>query len=154
MGKLTFGPLILITLLALPVAVLAHDGPPQTFTDTVKQTDTAPSSNPCTGDPGTLSVTYNGVFHVTQFADGHYHLTGTQTGAVEFDTTDPTKPDYAGHLTLWFGENGNPNGFNATFTLNGQATGTDGSIVRFHQTAHVTIVGTEVIVQFDTLSCG
>lgn len=154
MRTLTFGALVVAALLALPAAVLAHGGPPVTFTDTVQQTDIVPSVNDCTGDPGTLTVTYNGVFHVTQFADGHYHVTGTQTGTVEFDTADPTKPDFSGRVTVWFGENGNVNGFNGTFTLNGRATGTDGSTLQIHQTSHITIVGSDVIVQFDKLSCG
>jgi hypothetical protein len=154
MRKLTAGALVLGVLLALPAAALAHEGPPTTFTDTVKQTDTFPSANPCTGDLGTLTITYNGVFHVTEFADGHYHVTGTQTGTFDFDTADPTKPDYSGRVTVWFGENGNVNGFNGTFTLNGRATGTDGSTLRFHQTSHITIVGSDVVVQFDKLGCG
>jgi hypothetical protein len=154
MRTLTFGALVVAALLALPATVLAHGGPPQTFTDTVKQTDIVPSVNPCTGDPGTLTVTFNGVFHVTQFDDGHYHVTGTQTGTFVFDTADPTKPDFSGHVTLWFGENGNPNGFNGTFTFQVKATGSDGSTIRFHQTSHITIVGSDVVVQFDKMSCG
>ena len=59
-----------------------------------------------------LTTTANGVFHITQFPDGHYHLTGTQTGTFEFDTDDPALPDFSGRFTVWFGENGNPNGFN------------------------------------------
>jgi hypothetical protein len=156
MRRITFSGLVLAALLALPTAAWSHGGPPVVFTDVVKDAvQTFPDVNPCTGDPGTNTVTFNGVFHVTQFADGHYHITGTQTGTAEFDTTDPALPDYSARFTLWFGENGNPNGFNGTFTFQVKATGTDGSTLRFHQTSHITIVGSDVIVQFDKMvGCG
>jgi hypothetical protein len=154
MHKFTFSGLVVAALLALPTAAWAHGGPPETFTDVVKDaTVSFPDVNPCTGDPGFNTITYKGVFHVTQFADGHYHITGTQTGTSEFDTTDPALPDYSAHFTLWFGENSNANGFNGTFALGVKATGTDGSSLRFHQTAHITIVGSHVVAQFDKLSC-
>jgi hypothetical protein len=149
-------PLILVgLLLAFAGPVAAHGGPVSTFTDVVKDvTESFPEVNPCTGDPGTVTITYNGVFHVTEHPDGHYHVTGTTTGTFVFDTTDPTLPDLNGHFATWFGENSNPQTFAATFTFKAQARASDGSRVTISQTAHITLVGSEVIVEFDNLRCG
>jgi hypothetical protein len=156
MRKLIFSCLVVAALLAVPTAGWAHGGPAQTSTEVVKDaSQTFPSDNPCTGGaPGFVTITYNGVFHMTQFPDAHYHLTGTATGTFVFDTTDPALPDYSGRFTQWFGENSNPNGFNATFTFRVKGAGTDGSSIRFHEVAHVTIVGSDVVVQFDKPRCG
>jgi hypothetical protein len=35
-----------------------------------------------------------------------------------------------------------------------RGTGIDGSSLRFHQTTHLTIVGSDVVVTFDKTSCG
>jgi hypothetical protein len=154
MRKLRISGLI-VALLALPTPALAHGGPPNTFTDVMKDfTQTIPFGNPCTGDPGVVTIKINGVFHVTEFADLHVHVSGTSTGTFVFDTTDPSLPDYSGRFTQSFAENGNPNGFNASSTFRVRGTGTDGSSLRFHQTTHLTIVGSDVVVTFDKTSCG
>src|SRR5215207_6122662 len=43
-------------------------------------TETFQEVNPCTGDPATITITYNGVFHITTAPNGSEHVTGTQTG--------------------------------------------------------------------------
>ena len=45
-------------------------------------TDEFVDVNPCTGDPATIQLTYNGVFHESTGADGSVHVTGTQTGTI------------------------------------------------------------------------
>jgi hypothetical protein len=54
----------------------------------------------------------------------------------------------------WFGENSNQKTFNGTFTFTVIATGSDGSTLKFHETAHITVnANDEVTVEFDRPSC-
>jgi hypothetical protein len=41
----------------------------------------------------------------------------------------------------------------ATFTFSVNGKGTDGSKLHFHETAHITVVGTDVVVEFDKITC-
>lgn len=82
------------------------------FTQTFKNvTEVSTDSNPCTGDLGTLTLTYNGVFHVTELTSGigagTFWATGTLTGTFSFVPFDSSKPSYAGRFTTWFGDNDN-----------------------------------------------
>ena len=125
------------------------------FTQTFKNvTETFTDVNPCTGDPGTLTITYNGVVHVTIANNGSFHTTGTFTGDFVFDTTDPTKPDYTGHFTNWFGDNDNSRSEADTVTFTVHGTGSDGSTIRFHETAHFSVSASGVVISFDKMSCG
>jgi hypothetical protein len=133
--------LLLLSCLTLGLVVLpASTGLAQaeTFTVTVKDvTETFPEVNPCTGVPGTVTITYNAVFHFTETKNG-VHLTGTTTGVFTFVPDDPAEPTYTGHFAQWFGENYNPNIDNATFTFNVVGKGSDGSRLNFHVVSHVT----------------
>src|SRR6476469_9362820 len=84
-------------------------------------TQTFPSPNPCTGDPGTVTLTYNGVAHATFLTSGVGAGTGwatfTSTGNFVFTPDDPTKPSFTGHFTTWDGENFNLKNFAATSTF-------------------------------------
>src|SRR5687768_18458708 len=85
-------------------------GPAQTFTETLKDvTETIAEVNPCTGDEGTATITYNAVFHATELASGEFHFTGTLTGTFVFVPDDPDQPTFTGRFTSWFGENHNQN---------------------------------------------
>ena len=156
-------------LLGLAVLLLVLPASPafaqaMTFTTTSTGTHTDPASNPCTGDPGTFTITYTGVFHITQNAAGGIRTTGTLTGTFVFDTTDPARPDYTGRFTQTFGDNSNPNNELATSTFRVSGTGTDGSTVDLLMVAHITAetidVSTDpptvtgVEVTFDRLRCG
>lgn len=111
----------------------------QTSTTNLKNvTETFPEINPCTGESGTVTVTYNAVFHVTHDATGGTHTTGTLTGTFDFDATDPAEPDFSGRFTNWFGDSNNSNIDVATFTFSVRGTGTDGSKLTFHGVAHIT----------------
>lgn len=155
MRKLTLFGLFAVAAMGASTPALAHDGPPFTFTETQHQvTETVPFAGPCGGGAGLVTITYNSVFHVTQFEDGHYHVTGTQTGKFAFDPDDPAAPDVTGGFTSWFGENGNPATFNATSTFSVRGRTDDGAQVRFNVTSHVTVVGADVIVSFDKVNCG
>ena len=114
-------------------------GPAQTFTETVKDvTETIAEVNPCTGDEGTVTITYNAVFHVTELASGEFHLTGTLTGTFVFVPDDPEQATFTGRFTSWFGENHNLNEAAATTTFRVRGTGSDGSTINFHAVSHIT----------------
>jgi hypothetical protein len=64
-----------------------------------------PTTNPCTGEEGTLTATArNEVFHLTTHADGELWATGTAEGAVTFTPLGAEGVPYSGHFTSWFGE--------------------------------------------------
>jgi hypothetical protein len=143
-----------VVLLLTTSATLA--GGKGAFTDTIHiqdVTETAPEVNPCTGDPGMATSTVSGVIHLTLLANGTYHITGTFRGTFEFVPDDPTLPTYTGRFTQWFGENSNNQNFAATFTFTLHGTGTDGSKLKFHETAHFSVSATGVLVTFDKLRC-
>lgn len=144
-----------LALVATPAALADGNGA-QTFTQTFHNAiDSFPQSNPCTGSPGTVTITYNGVFHVTVNKAGDSWATGTQTGDFVFVPDDASQPSYTGHFTTWFGlSDNNQNGVDhSTFTIHG--TGSDGSSLTFHDTAHVSTNANGVVtVSFDKATCG
>ncbi len=121
---------------------------------------------PCMGE-GTITTTENGVFHVTaagiddqgtpdpeddQFIPP-YHVTGTFTGTVVAVPDDPSLPTFTGHFTQWFGENSNTKNFAATFTFTVIGRGSDGSTLKFHETAHFSVSAQGATLEFDKLRC-
>jgi opacity protein-like surface antigen len=149
--------LLLATITMLAFTASAAAGPPVVnVTDVVKNgTDTFVDVNPCTGDLAEITITFNAVFHITIFANGTVHVTETTTGRFLLDTLDPSKPDFSGHFTQWDGFNGNNRNAAGTFTFTVNGTGTDGSHLRFHETAHFTVNANGVMtVEFDRPTCG
>jgi hypothetical protein len=107
----------------------------------VNQTQSFPNTDPCTGAPGTLTITFSGVEHITLFADGTAHFTDTERGTFQFVSAEGTS---TGTFVIWDGGNGqfDANGNligrgEVAFTLNGRGTRPDGSAFRFHNNAHV-----------------
>src|SRR5260370_23939074 len=82
-------PLLLVTNVTASAAGAGAVSFTQTFHNA---TDSFPSNNPCTGAPGTLTLTYNGVFHATELTSGQgagtFWVTGTMTGAFVFTPDD------------------------------------------------------------------
>ena len=133
--------------IALPVSAFAETTPAhnatQTFTDV----------NPCTQEPATITLTYNGVTHSSSDATGGSHNTETQTGT--FVIAQDNGVMYTGHFTFWDGFNGNNGGTNEfTMTLSLRGTGSDGSALiantNSHQTTNPAGVTTSM---FDNLNC-
>src|SRR5437762_907263 len=62
-------------------------------------------TNPCTGEPGTLTaIAANEVFHVTFFTvSDEFWVTGTDEGMVTFTPDDPSGFAASGHFAAWFG---------------------------------------------------
>jgi hypothetical protein len=120
------------------------------------QTDAFASVNPCTGVPGTLTETFNGVVHVTTFADGPYEVTFIETGTISFVPDDSTQPSYSGKLNQSGNQHLTQQTAVGTVTLHFRVLGTDGSIVTQHEVQHLTVTPTGVSVSFDRpqLTCG
>ena len=115
--------------------------------------------NPCTGVLGTLTITYNGAFHITVLTSGVGAGTGwaTFTGTGDFTFAQVDGVTYTGHFTAWDGQSFNLQNFAGTGILVGHATGSDGSTLDFHDVMHVTVLAgnpPSVIVSFDKLTCG
>jgi hypothetical protein len=117
-----------------------------------------PTPNPCTGVSGMVSVTYNGVFHITTLTSGigagTFWATGTQTGTFVFTPDDPTQPTYSGRFTTWFGDNNNLQNGSETSTFSLRGTGSDGSTLLFHDVMHASVSASGAVNTFDKPSCG
>ena len=121
-------------------------------------TQSFPTPNPCTGDLGTVTLTYNGVAHATFLTSGVGAGTGwetfTSTGDFVFTPLDPTKPTFTGHFTTWDGENFNLKNFAGTSTFILHGTGSDGSRLTFHDVAHFSVSASGITLSFDKPTCG
>jgi hypothetical protein len=146
---------------AKPVTVTFHEK---------NETDSFHDVIPCLGDGGvlgTITTTENGVLHVTAAAIDDqgtpdpeddafippYHVTGTFTGTFVAVPDDPSFPTFRGHFTQWFGENSNRSNFVTTFTFTVIGWGSDGSRLRFHETAHFSVTPNGVTFEFDKGRC-
>lgn len=147
-----------LLLLAVSNAFAAGAGAVSSTQTFHNQTDVSSDVNPCTGDPGTLTITYNGVMHVTELTGGigagTFWATGTQTGTFTFVPDDASKPSYTGHFTVWFGDNNNLRNGSETETFTVHGIGSDGSVLQFHETAHMSVNANGVTFSFDKASCG
>jgi opacity protein-like surface antigen len=146
---------------AKPVTITFHEkNATETFKDVI----------PCLGEepaPATITTTENGVFHVTAAGIDDqgtpdpnddtfippYHVTGTFTGTFVAVPDDSSLPTFTGHFTQWFGENANRKNFVTTFTFTVIGTGTDGSSLRFHETAHFSVTPGGATLEFDKPRC-
>jgi hypothetical protein len=141
-------------LVASPAASAAGAGA-VSFTQTIHNaTETDTDVNPCTGAPGTLTLTYNAIFHVTTLANGTYWATFTQTGSFSFVPFDSSQQSYTGHFTVWDGDNWNNQNTTETAAFSVHGTGSDGSKLAFHDTEHISSSATGLTVSFDKPRCG
>lgn len=128
--KLLFAGAVLALLVGMPSVASA-----QAETETVVfhgVTETMADVNPCTGDPVTVTLTYNGVLHSTADAQGGAHFTGTFAGTVEVVPVDPSLPTYTGHFAQWIGANSSSNSDGFWVTFNAKVFAPDGSMVSFN----------------------
>jgi hypothetical protein len=142
--------LVLTLALASPAAARATS-----YTQTVHNvTEVLPpgpqSVIPCTGAPATITVTYNGVFHINSLPGGEFWMTFTQTGTFTAVPLDSTQPTLTGRFTIWGNFNLNERNQNSTFTFTVRAS--DGTV--FHDTAHFSMNATgEITTSFVKPSC-
>jgi hypothetical protein len=111
---------------------------------------------PCTGVPGTLTITFNGVAHFTVLTSGVGAGTGwgtfTATGTFSFVGSDGV--NFTGRFTVWDGQNFNLQNFAATAIAVIHGTGTDGSSLKFHDVAHFSVSASGMTLSFDKPTCG
>ena len=133
------------------VTITQHDHNEVVFSEHV--------TNPCTGEPGTLTaVAANEVFHITFFTNGdELWVTGTDEGTATFTPDDPNGVSASGHFAAWFGESLNEKNDVSHDTFNLQLRATDGSHIVVHEVAHLSTNAAGVVtVNFDkmSVSCG
>ena len=136
-------------------AAFADGNGAQTTTQHFKNaTDTFVDFVPCRDFKATITITYNGVLHFTVNKAGDFWATGTMTGTATAVPLDPSNPSFTGKFTTWFGTSDNKqNGVDhSTFTVH--LTGSDGSTIKFHDTAHVSSSASGMTVSFDKARCG
>lgn len=157
-GMLAFVAIACLLLLTVSTAFADGSGA-TTFTQTFhNQVDTMSSENPCTHAPGTVTLTYNGVFHFTVNKAGDFWDTGNQTGDFVFipDVIPGVapQPSYTGHFHFWFGDSINNRNMvdHSTFQVNG--VGSDGSTLQFHEVAHFSVSASGMVETFDKPTCG
>jgi hypothetical protein len=146
---------------ARPVTLTFHEkSAMETFSDVIPCLDEE-------GVPATITTSENGVFHVTAAGIDDqgtpdpsddvftppYHVTGTFTGTFVAVPDDPSFPTFTGHFTQWFGENSNTANFATTFTFTVIGSGSDGSVLKFHETAHVSVTPNGATLEFDKPRC-
>jgi hypothetical protein len=148
--------MLVLVLVSASVAMAGGNGA-QTFTQVDKNVVQVmtENANPCTGDLGTLTLTYNDVFHGTGLPNGTSWFTGTLTGTLSFVPDDSTKPSYTGHFANWFGDENNLKNGVEHSTMNVNATGSDGSHLVFHENDQAATNANGLItVSFQHAFCG
>jgi hypothetical protein len=146
--------IVVAALVAVPAASPAGAGAVSFTQNWHNVTETSTDVNPCSGAPGTLTLTYNAVFHVTTLENGTYWATFTQTGAFSFVPFDSSQPSYTGHFTVWDGDNWNNRNTTETVTFMVRGTGSDGSTLMFHEVGHISTSASGATLSFDKLRCG
>jgi hypothetical protein len=145
--------------LLLTSSALAAGAGAVSVTETFHNATTSfPAVNFCSGETGTVELTYNGVAHATFLTGGNVagtgHATFTATGDFVFTPDDPAGVTITGHVTTWDGENSNLQNYAATATFIGHGTGSDGSTLTYHDVAHFSVSASGITISFDKPSCG
>jgi hypothetical protein len=148
-----FVPLVLAASFVV-LAISPASAAPPTVTETVREkgvTESFSEDDPCLG-PITVTLTYNAVFHITEFVsgpnEGNVHVTFTQAGKFTLTPDDPTLPVYRGSFAIWGGFNGNRQSASGTFTFNAVGKGTDGSRIAFHAVEHFNVTPAGIEKEF------
>jgi len=136
------GTLSLIWILALVLAMassaLAADNGAINTTQTYQdQTESFTDTLFCSEKLYNITVTYNGVEHMTILPNGGITVTETETGTFTAVPADGTGPSYSGKFTFWSGGLLKPDDTGAfTFTITIHGMGSDGTDLQVHATFH------------------
>lgn len=130
------------------VAIPAGAAPPET--ETVREhrvTETFIDVFPACEFGGPLyeiTLTYNLGEHVTEFDDGRFHATYTQTGRFVAEPLDPELPGASGRYTIWNGFNQNNQSVTGASTFNMIGRFDDGTKINTHLVNHLNAAPTGV----------
>ena len=140
--------------------VIASPALPRAFPETIITTNGTQvfedDVNPCSGVAGTTTITYHQVLHVTEGPEIPFHFSLHETGIQTFVPDDPAGIVYTGHYTYStsFNTTGPTGTEVATERFIVNATGSDGSTLRFRVVAHQTFnANHELVTSFDRPSC-
>ena len=134
-----------ILLGATAAVAAAHGGAPATSTAvSLDATETVVGFD-CEGNQGVETHVFNGVLQVTQFADGHGHVTLTQAGTWVLDLPAPL-PDYEGRFVIHQSDTFSDQVSGLTIAAPFVARGSDGSHFRAIFTFKLQLVGDQGIV--------
>ena len=133
--------LVLTTVAALALVGSGAAAPPVSSVVTV-QKDVAGvehETNPCTGGPTVVHSVGRFTFKLTVFADGTMQVHFDMHGTLDVDSVDPADEDFTGHWTESSTFRGTNGSATQTFTFSPHLDGTDGSRIREHYDAHMTV---------------
>jgi len=158
MNLIKVAPLALCTVGVVGLATPVFAAKPGNSTiQTHHGTQTIPTKNPCTGAPGTVTLSFHDVTHMSFNSNGGGTTTETSNGTFSFVPTDTTQPSYTGHYVMWDGGpfRGTVATLTATASINGQ--GSDGSHLVFHEVQRFTVdfstTPPTVTITFDKPTC-
>lgn len=158
-ARLALGLLFMSGVAAAPaVAAPGGTGHTVTMTTVTKSTNPITDVNPCAPADPIAGVSQDIIVeHITYFPGGD-EFWATFTDTAWFTVTDQvTGVVYTGHATFWGNFNLNERNSNSTFTATIRGTGSDGTTLRVHETAHFTMnANGDLTVSFDnvTVTCG
>lgn len=129
-----------ILLASAQVAVAGGNGATSSTQITHNVTQTFPVGPICGSPGGLLTLTSNSVFHITVNKAGDFWVTGTTEGWFTIVPSDPTLPNFAGHIATWFGESSNARNDVQHDITNIRAIATDGSgtTITIHAVDHLS----------------
>ncbi|HEV8647872.1 MAG TPA: hypothetical protein VG276_00345 [Actinomycetes bacterium] len=111
-------------LLLLTAAAAAHADPATVTTQVVKETNTIPFTNPCTGETGTATITYTAVFQETDRPVDTFSLVNNFSG--DFVLVLDSGATITGHFVQTYVIGGGEN-LTLNSVLTAQGTASDGS---------------------------
>jgi hypothetical protein len=155
----------LVALLVVPAVVLLQAGTAWAAKNVVTFTETRHNVmegfvdfDPCFGYAIT-SITFNELFHITEFVSGPNEGTGhgtiTQAGTFEIDPIGDGVPTFTGRFATRAAFSYNRQGVTRGFTFSAVGVAADGTRIRFHTVEHLnrTPGGFEHEFEIKTVSC-
>jgi hypothetical protein len=144
MRKLLSAVVVSLVTFGLASPAWGQGGPPDHTVQVFTDTSSFSSENPCTGDPGIVTLNEVTVVKTTTFTDGSQHVNGHGTGTFDFDATNPAAADFVGvpeHPTnIQFKVDANGDG-TLTRVDGYDARGPDGSRILAHAVIHYPVAG-------------
>jgi len=152
MRRLLCAAVVALVTLGFASPAWAQGGPPVHTEQVTTDTSSFLSENPCTGDPGIVTLDERYVAKITTFQDGSAYYNVHGSGTFDFDATAPGAADFfaapEAPTIIQFKADANGNG--TVSRVSGyDARGTDGSRVLVHGVSHLTVVGGVLTTTFD-----